>query len=95
MSDLARAEIGEAACTANRAWQRLGMYPSAAAASMRGRDRRERTTAVVEQERREQCEQIENGKQEQPVSGATIGLAPVQLLCEQKEKRAADYGGSP
>ena len=61
------------------------MYPSAAAAGMR-RDQRERTTAVVEQERRKKREQIENGKQEQPVSSATIGFsALVQLKCEQEE----------
>src|SRR5215475_13287229 len=58
MSDLVRAESDEAARTQGSAWQGLGMYPSAAAASLRGRGARERTTTVVNQQSRKQHEQV-------------------------------------
>src|SRR5258705_1056208 len=50
---------------------------------------------MVDQERCKQHEQIEDGEHEQPVRSAAVGpSAPVQLTCEQKEKRPADSGGS-
>jgi hypothetical protein len=57
------------------------MHPSDA--SMRARDTREGAITVVDQESRKQDEQIGNGKQEKPVSRATIGSgAQVQLQGE-------------
>src|SRR6516164_6318019 len=93
MSDLARAEIDEAASAPCGAGRGVGMDPSDAVVSARARCPRVRTGAVIDQERRKQHEQIGNRKQKQPVCGATVSSnAVVQLNCEQKEKRAADGG---
>jgi hypothetical protein len=61
----------------------------------RASDKRKRAAAtVVDQESRKQHEQIEDGKQEQPVSRGTNGSgAHVQLQREQKEQSPTDRDG--
>src|ERR1700722_14344037 len=57
---------------------------------MRRTHRRGGTTSMIDQEGREQREQIDNGKYEQPVGRPAIGPgASVDPTCEQKENRAA------
>src|SRR5215468_7055583 len=91
--DLPRADLDKAASAASGVGQGIGVDPSDVTVSARARYPRIQTAAVIDQERRKQREQIENGKQEQPVSGATISYnALVQLKCEQEEKYAADCG---
>src|SRR5262249_40987667 len=80
---LPRAEFGQAASAASGDWRALCMYPHDATGSMRGRHAREGLTTVVDQESRKQHEQIGDGKQEQPVGGATISpKALVKLKSE-------------
>src|SRR5215831_18230800 len=91
--DLPRAELDKAASAASGAGQGIGVDRSDVAVSAQARYPRIQTAAVIDQERRKQRKQMEDGKQEQPVSGATIGSnALVQLKCEQEEKSAADCG---
>src|SRR5262252_619733 len=84
--DLPRAELDKAASAASGAGQRIGVDPSDVAVNARARYWRIQTAAVIDQKRRKQCKQIEDGKQEQPMRSTTIGCsALVQLKCEQKE----------
>src|SRR5215475_2932897 len=91
--DLPRAELDKAASAASGAGQGIDVDPSDVAVSARARYPRIQTAAVIDRERRKQREQIEDGRQEQPVSVATIGSSAfVQLKCEQEEKSTADCG---
>src|SRR5262249_22494766 len=71
--NLPRAEFDQTASAASGVGQGLGTHPSDAAVSAQASCPRDRTAAMVDQEQRKQHEQIEDGKQEQPVRGATIG----------------------
>src|ERR1700759_5558637 len=70
MSDLA--EVDGAAYAADGARREFGMHRNAATV-MRRPDGRDRAVPMVDQERRKQHEQIEDGEREQPVSRAAIG----------------------
>src|ERR1700722_7476820 len=84
MSDLPRAEVDETAHGPDGAWREFGMHRSDGPAAMP-------RTSVLNQEGRKQCEQIEDGECEQPLSSAAVGPgAPADPPCEQQENRAAN-----
>src|SRR4051812_24942211 len=94
ISDLVCGEFGGAARGAERSRHGVSWCRSEVSQSdTRGQQGRPPIAAIAGQQRREQHEQVDNGKCKQTVSGSPIRLAgPAQLPRERHEQRSTDGG---
>ena len=95
ISDLVCFDDGGTGCDRVRVVLGFGLDRLAAVRSTMRRGRgRPSIAAIAGKQRREQHEQVENGKHEQAMSRASVGLtAPVQLQGKRNKDRSADDGG--